>query len=99
MELDQRARNGKAEPAALMALGELVLDLLEGPAELGDIGLGNADAGVPDGNFDVAARARQMHIDAAAIAGEFDRVREQVEEYLLERTPVCLERQVLRPVA
>src|SRR5262245_26971513 len=99
MQLDQRARDGKAEPAALMALGELVLYLLEGPAELGNIGLGNADAGIPDGNFDVAARTRQMNIDAAAVAGEFDRVGEQVKEHLLERAAVGLERQVLRPVA
>ena len=34
MQLDQRARDGKAKPAALMALGELVLDLLEGAAKL-----------------------------------------------------------------
>ena len=30
----KRARDGKAKPAALMALGELVLDLLEGAPEL-----------------------------------------------------------------
>ena len=39
MQLDQRAGDGKAEPASLMALGELVLDLLEGLAELDDVGL------------------------------------------------------------
>ena len=37
MQLDQRAGDGEAEPAALMALGELVLDLLERAAELGDV--------------------------------------------------------------
>ena len=51
MQFDQRAADGEAEAAALMALGELVLHLLEGAAELADVGLGNADAAVLDGDL------------------------------------------------
>ena len=61
MQLDQRARDGEPKPAALMALGELVLDLLERPAELGDVGLGDADAGILDGDL---ARGRAGATDA-----------------------------------
>ena len=43
-----------------MALGKLAFDLLERPAELGQRVLGDADAGVGDGEHDamVASRVR-----------------------------------------
>src|SRR4029077_13688453 len=50
MELDQCARDGEPQAAALMALGELVLHLLEGPSQLDDIRLRDADAGILDGD-------------------------------------------------
>ena len=42
MQLGQRARDGEAEARAGMALGELVLHLLERPAELAELVLGDA---------------------------------------------------------
>ena len=98
MQLDQGAGDGEPESAALMALGELVLHLLERPPELGDVVLGDADAGILDGDFHVAARTRQMHVDAAAVAGEFHGVGEEIEEHLLQRAAVGLQHQMLRPV-
>ena len=41
-----------------MALGELAFDLLERPPELGERVLGNADAGIRDGDADPAAARR-----------------------------------------
>ena len=99
MQLDQGAGDGEPEPAALMALGELVLHLLERPPQLGDVVLGDADAGILDGDFHVAARTRQMHVDAAAVAGELHGVGEEIEEHLLQRAAVGLQHQMLRPVA
>ena len=42
----------------------------------------------------MAARPRQMHVDAAAVAGELDGVGEQIEEDLLQRAAVGLDHQV-----
>ena len=88
MQLDERTGNSEPEPAPLMALGELVLDLLERAAELRHLGLRDADAGVLDGELDDVLGPRQMHIDVPPSRREFDRVGQQVEEHLLQRAAV-----------
>src|SRR5262245_51633361 len=85
VQFHQSAGDGKAKPAALVALGELVFDLLERATEFGDVGLRNADAGVLDSDLHPAARARQVHVDAAAVARELDGVGQKIEKHLLER--------------
>src|SRR4029078_2794732 len=94
MQFDERTGDGKPKPASLMALGELVLDLLEGAAELGDVGFGNADAGVLDGDLHMTARARQLYLDAAAVASELHGIGQQIEEDLLQCATVRFERQM-----
>ena len=47
----------------------------------------------------VAARARQMHVDAAAVAGELHRVGQEIEEHLLQRAAVGFDHQLRRAVA
>ena len=96
MQLDQRARDGEPKPAALMALGELVLDLLEGPAELTI-----SASGMPMPVSLMAMRTRprrprQMHVDAAAVAGEFDGIGQEIEEHLLQRAAVGFDHEAAR---
>ena len=68
MQFGQRLGDGEAEAGALMALGELAFHLLERPAELGERVLGDADAGVGDGEHDAVAGGASAHGDAAALA-------------------------------
>ena len=80
MQFGQRARNGQPEPRALVVLGELVLHLLERPAELAKRVLGNAAAIV----LDASASARPRRCAPAPMmrppcAGELHRVGQQVD--------------------
>ena len=90
MQLDQRFRDGKAKPRALMALGELALDLLERPAEfLAARRAVDADAGIRDRDDDGAARHRAPRTDdAAAVGRELHGVGQEIEHDLLQRAAV-----------
>ena len=88
VQLGQRAGDGEAETGALVALRELGLDLLEGPAELAERVLRDADAGVLDKDVDGVAGKPRAHRDAAALGRELHRVVEEVDEDLVQRALV-----------
>ena len=70
MQLDQRSRDGEAEARPALGLGELVFDLLEGPAELFDVLGRNADAGIGDCDDGMFAIERSRERDAPAFRRE-----------------------------
>ena len=71
-----------------MTLGELTLDLLERPAQPRERVLGNADAGIRDGNADPPVRCACADRDATAFRGELHRIGKQVQHNLLEQAMV-----------
>ena len=71
-----------------MGLGELALDLLERLAEVLQRLLRDADAGVLDGDVDVAADDARAHRDAAAVRRELHRVGQQIDDDLLDDAAV-----------
>src|ERR1051326_1016048 len=88
MELDQRFRDREAKPRALVALGQLALDLLERPAEALHRLRGDADAGVLDGDGRGEGAGATAYRHAAAFRREFHGVGEQIEHDLLERPAI-----------
>src|SRR5262245_66245061 len=57
VQLDQRFGDGETETRAVIALGELALDLLERASKLGERGRRNADAGIVDADEHAIARS------------------------------------------
>jgi hypothetical protein len=90
MQLHERAGNGEPEAGAALALGILALHLFERLADLVKRLGGNADAGVCDGEDHRGLMHMGAQRDAAAIAGEFYGVGEQVEHDLLHGAAVAL---------
>src|SRR5215470_16437522 len=92
MLLDERAY--QREPEARAGLGEhgIATDLLERPAEARQLVRGNADPGVAHAQARALAVVAQRHHDLPARRRELDRVREQIEQDLLERAAVGDER-------
>ena len=74
-----------------MALGQLILDLLERPAELAQSILRYADAVVGDDDGHLAAAPPPAHRHCAAIRGELHGVGEKIERDLLQRAPIGIE--------
>jgi len=79
--LDER----QAEAGALVFAGVLVLDLREGLADAVELVGRNADAGVADGQHQVAAVACRVDRDHAAAIGEFYGIADEIDQHLLER--------------
>ena len=96
VQLGERAGDGKAEAGALVALRELGLDLLEGPAELVQGVLRDADAVVLDVDVDGIAGEAGADGDAAAVGRELGGVLEEVDEDLVEAALVGRHGDVLR---
>ena len=88
LQLGQRARDGEAKAGPGMALGELVLHLFERPAELAQRFLRDAAAIVLDGQHQRAGGVAGAHRYVAALAGEFHRVRQKVDDDLLDRPAI-----------
>jgi hypothetical protein len=76
VQIGQRARDGEAEAGALVALGELALDLLERLAEPPQRIRRDADPGVGDHEHDRVAQHLAAHGDPALVGGELHRVGE-----------------------
>ncbi|GAA3855134.1 hypothetical protein GCM10022626_28620 [[Pseudomonas] carboxydohydrogena] len=88
MQLDQRFGDREAEAGAVIALGQLAFDLLEGAAEAGEGFLRNADAGVGDRHHHSVADHAATHHDASAIGRELHRIRQEIDEDLFHRPAV-----------
>ncbi len=100
MQFDQRFGQRQAEPRALLGLGVLVLDLLEGPGQAVKVLGRDADAGVAhrDAQRDrLAADHDALEVHAhAALGGELHAVAHEIEQHLLEARGVA-HRPALRP--
>ncbi len=96
VQFDQRLGNRQPEAGALVALGELALDLLERPPEPRQRVLRDADAGIGDRQHDALVGRARAHRDAAAAGRELDRVRQQIERDLLDGAAVGAQLQVGR---
>ena len=99
MQFHEGLRDREAQPRAALGLGELVLDLLKGPAQLLDVARGDADAGIADRDGHHGALDACRDGDLAALRRELDGIREQVDEHLLEGAPVGPQREGGRHVA
>src|SRR5262249_40506052 len=84
VEFGERLRQGKAESGALVAAAQTAVDLAEGRHGAGDVLGSNADAAVAHLDDDPAFAALEAQRDLAAGRREFDCVRQQVHEDLLE---------------
>ena len=71
VQLGERLRDRKPQARALMAFGELALDLLKRAAQSRERLLRNADAGIRDGDADPAAGRPRADRDAAASGVNF----------------------------
>ena len=99
MEFDEGLGNRKPEARPAARLGELVLHLLEGPAQLLDVARRNADAGVANGNRHHAVGGQRGNGDAAALRRELHGVGQKVDQHLLEGAAVGPQREALRHLA
>src|SRR5690242_12926033 len=83
-EMAQALDNGeaKAEPSAPFA--RRVVELVELVEDGAELGVGNADPGVPDLDAQPAAATTAAEQHLAAL-GVLDRVRQEVPEHLLEQ--------------
>ena len=100
MKFRKRARDSEAKTRALMAFGELVLDLLERSAKLGDRLRRNPDTGILDWRLrDPIADLFHTHHNPPPARCEFVCVGKEVEQYLFDRTPVGIRSSRSRPMS
>src|SRR6185437_9349377 len=88
MQFDERFRDCQSETGTLMYFGQLALDLLEGPAEAAQRFLCDSYARIGDREGYAFAGRPSAHRDATMCRREFDRIRKQVENDLLEGTAI-----------
>ena len=88
MKLDQRLDDGQAEAGSLLLGDKLIVHLAERLEQFRDMFLGDADAIV--GDFDPAPARPTLDADLhpAAFIVELDRIRQKVEQHLLQAAPV-----------
>src|SRR5262249_40247335 len=85
VQLDQRLGKRQAESGTFMASRPRGIDLAEWLQRELDLSLGHADAGIVDDELQPAILAAQAgDRDAAAARREFQRVRQEIEQDLLE---------------
>src|SRR3546814_774708 len=97
VQFDKASYQRQAEPGALIRPGEVALDLIEGLEHACQMPVGNADAGIGDGDRDPALAApRGANRDPSARGGELDRVRQEVDQDLAEIALVAAEVQIGR---
>ena len=87
----QPLREGEAEAGAGVFARELAVELHEGLEKLLEVLRRDADAGVPDGEDDLALAGRDLEAEFAAARRELAGVAEQVDEDLLELALVGLD--------
>src|SRR5437879_5100556 len=92
VQLDELAREGEAKPGALVLLGVVRPDLPELLEHDLDVFAGDADAGVGHRHFHLAVQALRADLDAPALGRELHRVRQEVEEDLLDLALVAAQR-------
>ena len=88
MQAGQGAGDGEAQARARIGLGELALDLFEWLAEPPQRIRRDADAGIGDHENDRIRQHVAAHGDPAFVRGELHRVRQQVDEDLLDGAAV-----------
>src|SRR5579875_3250451 len=84
MELHEPAREGQAEAGALVAAAQAAVHLAEALERLRDILGGDADAGIGHGDGDAALVKEDRGRHAPLGRGEFHRIRQQVEQHLMD---------------
>src|SRR5437763_6755033 len=85
LQFDQRLGQRQAEAGALIAAGQLVVDLLEWREGDRDLVRRHADPGIADGDGDLLGIDRlDRDRDGAFRLGELDRVRQQVQKNLTQ---------------
>src|ERR1700745_2869391 len=80
MQLDELAREREAQAGPLLLSRVIVPDLPELLEHRCLIFRRDADAGVADGDHGVRVLFPRRNIDVPAIGGEFDRIRQQVQQ-------------------
>ena len=93
VQLDQLVDQRQSDPGALVRAPLDAAHSMEPVEQPGQLVLGDADAGVRDGQLGRRVDASQRHGDLA-VEGELDRVREQVQDDLLPRVPIDVHRVV-----
>src|SRR5262245_26906867 len=94
VELDELLADRQPETRASGAAGDRVIELLERLEEPRQVVLANSDAGVGDAQPD-GVRLGDDADQHAALRGELDRIRQQIEQDLLDLRPVGRQRRQL----
>src|SRR5437016_1410974 len=93
VQLDQAAADRQAEAGAAVLARERVLDLVEGLADPRQLVRRDADAAVRYGDGEAAALLEpRVERDGAALGRELDRVGQEIEQDLLDRARIGLDR-------
>src|SRR5262249_58083089 len=87
VELDELLADRQPETRASGAAGDRVIELLERLEEPRQVVLANSDAGVGDAQPDGIRLGDHADQDAA-LRGELDRVRQQIEQDLIDLSPI-----------
>src|SRR6478672_3106970 len=83
MQLDEFLADGESETGAVRLLRERVVEALERLEESRQVAARNADAGIGHRHVERLAFTADLHQDLAG-GGEFDRVRHEIEQDLLD---------------
>ena len=86
MQTGQLLHERQADARAFVGAGPTVLDAVEALEHAGQIGLGNADAGVGDAQLDAIAVRLAARTRNPALERELEGVRQQIQD---ESSPTC----------